>query len=91
MKSKETTKQVLLTKISGTESQLNSLQEKFKLAEEKYRIVDAFPKGIRGSNSPARSKQEMSTVEQELLDKKIERENLLSDLDIAELDIKTAT
>ena len=33
----------------------------------------------------------MSTVEQELLDKKIERENLLSDLDIAELDIKTAT
>lgn len=92
VKSKETTKQVLLTKISGTESQLNSLQEKFKLAEEKYRIVERlFQKGYEGQIALLESKQEMSTVEQELLDKKIERENLLSDLDIAELDIKTAT
>ena len=92
VKSKETTKQVLLTKISGTESQLNSLQEKFKLAEEKYKIVERlFQKGYEGQIALLESKQEMSTVEQELLDKKIERENLLSDLDIAELDIKTAT
>ena len=92
VKSKETTKQVLLSKISGTESQLNSLQEKFKLAEEKYRIVERlFQKGYEGQIALLESKQEMSTVEQELLDKKIERENLLSDLDIAELDIKTAT
>ena len=92
VKSKETTKQVLLSKISGTEAQLNSLQEKFKLAEEKYRIVERlFQKGYEGQIALLESKQEMSTVEQELLDKKIERENLLSDLDIAELDIKTAT
>ena len=92
IKSKETTKQVLKTKIQGTESQISSLQEKFVLAEEKYRIVDQlFQKGYEGQIALLEARQEMSAVKQELLDKNIERENLVSDLDIAELDIKTAT
>ena len=92
IKSKETTKQVLQTKIQGTESQISSLQEKFVLAEEKYRIVDQlFQKGYEGQIALLESRQEMSSVKQELLNKNIERENLISDLDIAELDIKTAT
>ena len=89
--SQQATADVLRAKIEGMNAQIRGLQEKFTLAEEKYKVVETLHrKGYEGQIALLESRQAMSDVEQELLSKRVDLGNLISELDIANLEIETA-